>query len=402
MGCDLKNFLSVIRCPISGTALRIEGSHLISEEGHHYPIVNGKPILIRLPTELNLTVPDKSKISQNIPTYNLPDHYGDSPILALHHGSGNVACEDPRVISVDLLPNENVDIVAEAEALPFHDCTFDYVESGAVFEHIFDISAAIAEIKRILKPSGLFRIDTAFMQAFHGFPSHYCNLTPLAAESLLIDDFILRRSQVPDSATPIKTLVDILERFLSYLPGSLQREAFDTKVGDLIVQLKADMTSQSTFLQEFSEYAMRSMAASCVVIGEKPEDYEEKRKALNAFPRKKLEWETAKRDYYALRMEIMFLHHQIGTYKTVTENFGFLRNLKTAIKNFTVVGTFSIPDPLPIAVILESAKVNDPLSKSGFDGAIEVLNEHRKTLSRIRELWLAVYAQNGLPIPVTI
>ena len=45
-------------------------------------------------------------------------------------------------------------------------------------------------------------IDTAFLQSYHGFPNHYFNMTPLAVESLLVDDFLLVEAYVPKSATP--------------------------------------------------------------------------------------------------------------------------------------------------------------------------------------------------------
>ena len=86
---------------------------------------------------------------------------------------------------MDFLPCPNVDIVCEAESLPFRSASIDLVESGAVFEHLHDPWAATAEVKRVLKPGGIFLIDTAFMQGYHGFPGHYNNMTPQAVETHL-------------------------------------------------------------------------------------------------------------------------------------------------------------------------------------------------------------------------
>jgi SAM-dependent methyltransferase len=52
-----------------------------------------------------------------------------------------------------------------AEHLPFEDNTFDLVASHEVFEHIADVPAAVREVKRVLKPSGIAYIN------IHLFPS---------------------------------------------------------------------------------------------------------------------------------------------------------------------------------------------------------------------------------------
>lgn len=52
-----------------------------------------------------------------------------------------------------------------AEALPFADNEFDLVVSHEVFEHIRDVSGAIQEVKRVLKPGGLAYLN------IHLFPS---------------------------------------------------------------------------------------------------------------------------------------------------------------------------------------------------------------------------------------
>ncbi len=47
---------------------------------------------------------------------------------------------------------------ASATALPFADDSFDAVISRAVFEHLPDVPASVAEVNRVLKPKGLARI----------------------------------------------------------------------------------------------------------------------------------------------------------------------------------------------------------------------------------------------------
>ena len=212
----LQELLPLLRCPKTRTRLTISNKALISELGDKYPIINGKPILVRSPRQIHLTSPSPEHVSQNQASYVVPECYSHFVSRALHLGSGNIPCNDPRVISLDVLPCANTDIVAEAEALPFPDDVFDLVESSAVFEHLAEPWEAIREVKRVTRPGGVNYIDTAFLQSYHGFPNHYFNMTPLAVESLLVDDFLLEQAYVPKSATPAKALADLLERFLSF------------------------------------------------------------------------------------------------------------------------------------------------------------------------------------------
>ncbi|MBD3234067.1 MAG: methyltransferase domain-containing protein [candidate division Zixibacteria bacterium] len=46
-----------------------------------------------------------------------------------------------------------------AEDLDFLDSTFDFVFSVAVFEHIRNVETAVTELRRVLKPSGIFAIE---------------------------------------------------------------------------------------------------------------------------------------------------------------------------------------------------------------------------------------------------
>lgn len=53
--------------------------------------------------------------------------------------------------------------------LPFDDCSFDVVISNQVLEHVMDYPGTLAEIRRILKPDGVF---------LHMFPSRYQLIEP--------------------------------------------------------------------------------------------------------------------------------------------------------------------------------------------------------------------------------
>ncbi|MCI0804154.1 MAG: class I SAM-dependent methyltransferase [Chloroflexi bacterium] len=62
-----------------------------------------------------------------------------------------------EVTPIDIAPSGDVDglIVADASSLPFVDSYFDLVFSSNVLEHIEDLDACMAEMKRVLAPGGI-------------------------------------------------------------------------------------------------------------------------------------------------------------------------------------------------------------------------------------------------------
>jgi SAM-dependent methyltransferase len=299
----------------------------------------------------------------------------------LHLGSGNVPCSDQRVVSFDVLPCENVDIVGEAEELPFQDEVFDLVDSGAVFEHLRDPLRAIKEVKRVTAPGGRYLIDTAFLQSYHSFPAHYFNMTPLAAESFLVDDFVLEDSHVPGSATPLHTFLDLSERFLGALPKEKRLEVERLPLRDLLEVLKNNALFREHLLEEFSEYSKRSLAASFVIAARKPVEWNEAQLLWGREPAIAEESQLTRRKHYELRMTVILRHHEVHLYERLCREEG----LKWPAGR---------PDePEAIAEILARCQPEDILSHESVLAANERLRSSEEALRIAREEWLKLYSR---------
>jgi SAM-dependent methyltransferase len=87
--------------------------------------------------------------------------------LAWYDGTGEVG------LQTDSWDTSNVDIVSDITKIPVRDGSFDAVLCSEVLEHVVDPVAALAELKRVLKPGGTLILTAPFCSMTHFAPYHY-------------------------------------------------------------------------------------------------------------------------------------------------------------------------------------------------------------------------------------
>jgi SAM-dependent methyltransferase len=133
-----------------------------------------------------------------------------SDMVAIDVGSGNTR-QFEGIVTVDLMPYPNVDVVSDADRLPFASQSVDVVVSIAVLEHVPDPRRAIAELIRVMKPGGRAFIFVPFMQGFHAAPHDYQRFTRPGLE-LALSELTIERTE---SFGPTSGLVWVLGEWLS-------------------------------------------------------------------------------------------------------------------------------------------------------------------------------------------
>ena len=86
--------------------------------------------------------------------------------LILNIGSGETDYAS-KVINLDVDVMQGVNVIGDAQCLPFADNSFAAVMSESAFEHIIDPNQVVREIKRILRPGGEFLVILAFLTPYH-------------------------------------------------------------------------------------------------------------------------------------------------------------------------------------------------------------------------------------------
>jgi SAM-dependent methyltransferase len=101
----------------------------------------------------------------------------DFPLGRLNLYIGGAGRAVPGYINLDLFPMPDVDVAADAEALPFPDAIFQRVECDAVLEHVRHPEQVMSEIRRVLAPGGYAHLVTPFCHPFHEYPKDYRRFT---------------------------------------------------------------------------------------------------------------------------------------------------------------------------------------------------------------------------------
>lgn len=80
--------------------------------------------------------------------------------------------------------NVNADFLWDGSTMPFEDSSFDVVISTEVMEHVPDPDSYLMEVKRVLKPGGMFFFTVPFLMSLHEVPNDYYRYTPFALEMI--------------------------------------------------------------------------------------------------------------------------------------------------------------------------------------------------------------------------
>lgn len=107
--------------------------------------------------------------------------FQDKKILDIGSGGRNF---DEKVIKIDLVAYDNVNLIADAHKLPFKENSFDLIIATAVLEHVKEPANVVEEIWRSLKPKSTIYVEIPFLQGYHADPNDFQRYTIQGIKSL--------------------------------------------------------------------------------------------------------------------------------------------------------------------------------------------------------------------------
>ena len=119
-----------------------------------------------------------------------------------------------ELVSTDIDPERNPDVVCDVCDMPFPDNSFDAVFLIEVLEHVHNPPKALSEIYRVLKPGGNLIFSVPFIFPLHDRPGDYFRYTKYGLKLLLSDYdqiYIFERNSFWEAITVLKLRL-IIER----------------------------------------------------------------------------------------------------------------------------------------------------------------------------------------------
>jgi SAM-dependent methyltransferase len=90
-----------------------------------------------------------------------------------------------RYLGLDCRPGRGVDVIADAEDLPYPDGSFGTVIALSTFEHVPRFWKAFEEAHRVLRPDGALLVASPFYFHLHDHPRDFWRFSPDALDLLL-------------------------------------------------------------------------------------------------------------------------------------------------------------------------------------------------------------------------
>ncbi len=117
----------------------------------------------------------------------------ERPVL-LNIGSGNrflggssLARGNVQLVNLDIALFASVNVVGDAQQLPFADEVFDGIICQAVLEHVPRPQEVTSEMRRVLRREGIIYVEVPFLQGYHPTPGDFFRFTIEGLEQLLAD-----------------------------------------------------------------------------------------------------------------------------------------------------------------------------------------------------------------------
>lgn len=241
----LHDILHLLACPGCGGRLQLaEVGNMLrcTACDTAYPVRDGVPILL----PAGMQEPGVGTVEPDDPVSKHPyspaaldiiqEHSAQGWVLDLGAGGKHQRWE--RVIQIDIFRYPMTDVVCTADRLPFRDNAFRAVISQAVFEHLQYPEDAAREIRRVLQPFGIAKIDTAFLQPEHGYPHHFFNATETGLRHWF-RDFDIRWSGVESYQHPQWALSWFLGVYLDRIGQAQARVLEKATIAELLGALGA-------------------------------------------------------------------------------------------------------------------------------------------------------------------
>ena len=120
----------------------------------------------------------------------------------------------PLVINQELFKYPSTDLACDLHRIPIKDNSFDGAIISAVFEHVKNPFEVAGELARVVKKGGRIYVDVPFLQAEHGYPNHYFNMTRMGVQEIFAGRGRILEQFLPEINETKNTIKQILNLYI--------------------------------------------------------------------------------------------------------------------------------------------------------------------------------------------
>lgn len=147
---------------------------------------------------------------------------------------------ESKYVGMDMQAGPGVDIVANAEKIPFADNSFDVVMSLETLEHAQKPWVVATEMERVLKPNGILIVSSPQNFPIHNHPSDYFRYTPFGLKAIFPH---IPQKLVFGISPPFNDEVKLNPQQVVLVATSTKNKKILTKIRRSLIENKAKISS---------------------------------------------------------------------------------------------------------------------------------------------------------------
>ena len=234
--------------------------------GEVYPLFRETPIMILQPGQtFDYTPSQVVGNSYDQHWYDVMEKARGGAIMDL--GSGNNPELIDNLIKFDMFALPNVEVVGDAQKLPFKKESFNLIFSGAVFEHMRNPFLVADNLHEVLMDNGEIYTEAAFLTPLHAYPNHFFNMTKPGIEELFSNFEKLDSGTLPHMY-PSFTLMWIVNAWLQKQAPEQRQEFSNTTIGEIQAEYTKNPFSPR-WMENFSKEDREELACCVYFLGRK-------------------------------------------------------------------------------------------------------------------------------------
>ena len=231
-----------------------------------YPLFQETPIMLPQPDQAFDYSPSEIVTREyDQHWYDVMGYANGGPILDM--GSGNNPEVIDNLVKFDMFALPNVEIVGDAEILPFKCDSFNVIFSSAVFEHLRDPFLVSKNLHEILRVHGQIYIEAGFLAPMHAYPNHFFNMTKPGIEELFSHFKKLDSGTLPHMF-PSFTLMWIVNAWLNKQTPEQREDFLNATVRDIQTEYQKNIFSRR-WMENFSKEDQEELACGVFFLGRK-------------------------------------------------------------------------------------------------------------------------------------